>query len=152
MAALSQNSSIILITNFEKGYDSHEPEFVDNNQIVYTYNLLKKKGGGARRKYKEILDFAYTNKLSIEFYYRNGWGSYTKYGTGIISYKYPNNELDDYILASYELNLHCQKLLKIQKYKNSNEKKEAFPYVKGCLLNSNYNKTARQWPGIYVKY
>ena len=27
-----------------------------------------------------------------------------------------------------------------------------FPYVKGCLLNSNYNKTARQWPGIYVKY
>ena len=151
MTSFLQNNIIILITNYDKGYDSHEPIFVENNQVVYTYNLLKNKGGGSRKKYKKILDSAYKNELDIHFYYRNGWGSYTFYGAGIISYENNNKEFDDTILASYELNIKCKKPLKIEKYQTNNEKKEYFPFVKGCLLHSNYYSTTRQWPGIYVK-
>ena len=52
--SLSQNNIIILIANYGKGYDSHKPITVDKNEIIYTYNLLKKKGGGARIQYKNF--------------------------------------------------------------------------------------------------
>ena len=142
-------SKILIIVNYKKGYDIEKDKLInidgyDNYCLIY--NLKK---NNSRYKYRELLNYAYKNLIEIELYYRNGWSNYYYYGCGIITNIDYNTYHKNYLVNSYEINIICKKIFKIEKcILNCN----SYPYVTGCLIHGECDNIARQYPGIYLVY
>lgn len=82
-------NKLVIIISQDKGYINNcKPEKVDNGEINKTFYFNYTFRGGTskkRKKYNEILIFAFEKKIPIELYFRKSQGScYNYYGTGII--------------------------------------------------------------------
>lgn len=145
---------IIIVSNFEKDYQELPPQLVNHQvdnykEYYYAYNFKDNKDP-RRLEYNKILKYAYKNNIEVELYFRFNMNQcYKFYGSGFIVDFYKNKNKNQENIFTYELVVNCDNLKIIKKDKSKNT---AYPFVQGCLINSNCKSSARQWPGVYVEY